>query len=213
MNPHDKEWKEKKLNHYDNRILFDDRDELYVMGDWEDPVMKAHAEITCRNGGHILEVGFGMGISANYIQEQDIESHTIIELNDEVYEKAVEWAKDKPNTEIVSGDWKTVELDKKFDAIFFDAYVQDKLFMLFPIHILRFCKVGTILTFFNHLWEQTTSWSKDFFTDEIKFYEIDGRVPKDKQNGYVEEHDIYHLPEWIIREQDTEEKYRKCITR
>ena len=213
MNPQDKEWKEKKLNHYDNRILFDDRDELYVMGDWEDPVMKAHAEITCRNGGHILEVGFGMGISANYIQEQDIESHTIIELNDEVYEKAVEWAKDKPNTEIVSGDWKTVELDKKFDAIFFDAYVQDKLFMLFPIHILRFCKVGTILTFFNHLWERTTFWSKDFFTDEIKFYEIDGRVPEDKKNGYVEEHDIYHLPEWIIREQDTEEKYRKCITR
>lgn len=213
MNPHDKEWKEKKLNHYDNRILFDDRDELYVMGDWEDPIMKAHAEITCRNGGHILEVGFGMGISANYIQEQDIESHTIIELNDEIYQKAVEWAKDKPNTKIVSGDWKTIELDEKFDAIFFDAYVQDKLYMLFPIHILRFCKVGTILTFFNHLWKRTTSWSENFFTDEIKFYEIDGRVPKDKQNGYVEEHDIYHLPEWIIREQDTEEKYRKCITR
>ena len=213
MNPHDKEWKEKKLNHYDNRILFDDRDELYVMGDWEDPIMKAHAEITCRNGGHILEVGFGMGISANYIQEQNIKSHTIIELNDEIYQKAVEWAKDKPNTKIVSGDWKTIELDEKFDAIFFDAYVQDKLYMLFPIHILKFCKVGTILTFFNHLWKRTTSWSKDFFTDEIKFYEIDGRVPKDKQNGYVEEHDIYHLPEWIIREQDTEEKYRKCITR
>ena len=213
MNPNDKQWKEKKLNHYDNRILFDEKDELYVMGDWEDPIMKAHAEITCRNGGHILEVGFGMGISANYIQEQDIKSHTIIELNDEVYKKAVEWAKDKPNTKIVSGDWKTVELNEKFDAIFFDAYVQDKLFMLFPIHILKFCKVGTILTFFNHLWERTTFWSKDFFTDEIKFYEIDGKVPKNKQNGYIEEHDIYHLPEWIIREQDTEQKYRKCITR
>ena len=108
MNPNDKQWKEKKLNHYDNRILFDDNDDLYVMGDWEDPIMKAHAEITCRNGGHILEVGFGMGISANYIQQQDIKSHTIIELNDEVYKKAVEWAKDKPNTKIVSGDWKTV---------------------------------------------------------------------------------------------------------
>ena len=213
MNPSDKQWKEKKLNHYDNRILFDDNDDLYVMGDWEDPIMKAHAEITCRNGGHILEVGFGMGISANYIQQQDIKSHTIIELNDEVYKKAVEWAKDKPNTKIVSGDWKTIELDEKFDAIFFDAYVQDKLFMLFPIHILRFCKVGTILTFFNHLWKRTTFWSEDFFTDEVKFYEIDGKVPKDKQNGYIEEHDIYHLPEWIIKEDDTEEKYRKCITR
>ena len=122
MNPSDKEWKEKKLNHYDNKILFDNNNDHYVMGDWEDPVMKAHAEITCRNGGHILEVGFGMGISANYIQEQDIKSHTIIELNDEVYKKAVEWAKDKPNTKIVSGDWKTVKLDEKFDAIFFDLY-------------------------------------------------------------------------------------------
>ena len=133
MNPSDKEWKEKKLNHYDNKILFDNNNDHYVMGDWEDPVMKAHAEIACRNGGHILEVGFGMGISANYIQKQDIKSHTIIELNDEVYDKAVEWAKDKPNTKIVSGDWKTVELDEKFDAIFFDAHVVDKLIFLFPI--------------------------------------------------------------------------------
>ena len=110
----------------------------YVMGDWEDPIMKAHAEITCRNGGDILEVGFGMGISADYIQEQDIKSHTIIELNDEIYEKAVEWAKDKPNTEIVSGDWKSVELDRKFDAIFFDAHVHRyQLMALFPIDILK----------------------------------------------------------------------------
>ena len=102
MNPSDKEWKEKKLNHYDNKILFDNNNDHYVMGDWEDPVMKAHAEITCRNGGHILEVGFGMGISAGYIQQQDIKSHTIIELNDEIHEKAVEWSKDKPNTKIIN---------------------------------------------------------------------------------------------------------------
>ena len=213
MNPSDKEWKEKKLNHYDNKILFDNNNDHYVMGDWEDPVMKAHAEITCRNGGHILEVGFGMGISANYIQEQDIKSHTIIELNDEVYDKAVEWAKDKPNTKIVSGDWKTVELDEKFDAIFFDAHVVDKLIFLFPIDILRYCKVGTILTFFNHLWKPTTLWTPKFFDeDKIKIYEIDAKVPNDLENGYKDPtHEVYYLPEWIITEDDTEEKYRKCI--
>ena len=32
MNPHDKKWKEKKLNHYDNRILFDNNDELLCNG-------------------------------------------------------------------------------------------------------------------------------------------------------------------------------------
>ena len=218
MNPNDKQWKEKKLNHYDNRILFDDNDDLYVMGDWEDPIMKAHAEITCRSGGHILEVGFGMGISANYIQEQDIKSHTIIELNDEIYDKAVEWSKDKPNTKIIHGDWKTVELNEKFDAIFYDAGEQapsDTIALsLLPLYILRFCRVGTLITMFNHMWEPTTTWHKRFFNEgQIKFYEIDGRVPDGRENGYNEEHDIYYLPEWIITENDTEEKYRKCITR
>ena len=37
--------------------------------------MKAHAEITCRNGGHILEVGFGMGISATIFKNK-ISNHT-----------------------------------------------------------------------------------------------------------------------------------------
>ena len=211
LNQYDKEWKEKKLNHYDNKILFDEKDEHYVMGDWEDPVMKAHAEITCRNGGHILEVGFGMGISANYIQEQDIESHTIIELNDEVYENAVEWAKDKPNTEIISGDWKCLELNKTFDAIFFDAHVIDPMIMDFPIDILKYCKVGTILTFFNHLWKPETLWTRVYMDkDKIKLYEIDARVPENLENGYRDpSHEIYYLPEWIITEDDTPEKYRK----
>ena len=218
MNPNDKQWKEKKLNHYDNRILFDDNDDLYVMGDWEEPIMKAHAEITCRNGGDILEIGFGMGISAGYIQQQDIKSHTIIELNDEIHEKAVEWSKDKPNTKIIHGDWKTVELNEKFDAIFYDAGEQapsDTIALsLLPLYILRFCRVGTLITMFNHMWEPTTTWHKRFFNEgQIKFYEIDGRVPDGRENGYNEEHDIYYLPEWIITENDTEEKYRKCITR
>ena len=50
-----------------------------VMGSWEDPLMKRHAEVACENGGDILEIGFGMGISANYIQQQNPDSHTIIE--------------------------------------------------------------------------------------------------------------------------------------
>ena len=43
----------KKLNHYDNRILFDKTHDLYVMGDWEDE--NESKKITCRNGGHILD--------------------------------------------------------------------------------------------------------------------------------------------------------------
>ena len=31
MNPNDKQWKEKKLNHYDNKILFDDNERMYLL--------------------------------------------------------------------------------------------------------------------------------------------------------------------------------------
>ena len=34
-----------------------------VMMDWEDPIMSASAAYACENGGDILEIGFGMGIS------------------------------------------------------------------------------------------------------------------------------------------------------
>ena len=89
----------------------------------------------------------------------------------------------------------------------------DKLIFLFPIDILRYCKVGTILTFFNHLWKPTTLWTPKFFDeDKIKIYEIDAKVPNDLENGYKDPtHEVYYLPEWIITEDDTEEKYRKCI--
>ena len=46
------------------------------MMDWEDGLMKKHADYVCSNGGDILEIGFGMGISANYIQQNNPASHT-----------------------------------------------------------------------------------------------------------------------------------------
>ena len=56
-----------------------------VMEDWEESYMLALAEIAAHQGGSILEIGFGMGISARYIQEHPIDQHVIIEANKEVY--------------------------------------------------------------------------------------------------------------------------------
>lgn len=52
--------------------------------DWEHPIMKRHVEVVCKNGGDILEIGFDMAISANYIQEQNINSYTIVEIHPEM---------------------------------------------------------------------------------------------------------------------------------
>ena len=61
-----------------------------VMSTWESPIMQKHADIVCANGGHILEFGFGMGISADMIQAKNPTSHTIIEINDAIYTRLEE---------------------------------------------------------------------------------------------------------------------------
>ena len=63
---------------YTNKTLTFESDKIYyydetyggnfeVMMDWEDSLMAASAAYVCQNGGDILEIGFGMGISAGYI--------------------------------------------------------------------------------------------------------------------------------------------------
>jgi len=97
--------------------------ELEIMMSWEDPIMKKHVEFLCENGGDILEIGFGMGISANYIQSYNPKSHTIIEIHPQILEKANAWAEDKSNVNILEGDWFDVLPSLgKFDGIFYDTF-------------------------------------------------------------------------------------------
>ena len=72
-----------------------------VMHKWESPIMKEKAKWLCEDGGDILELGFGMGISASYIQKQKINSHTICEINPQILKKLHEWAEDKTNVTIL----------------------------------------------------------------------------------------------------------------
>ncbi len=97
-----------------------------VMEDWETPYMKELADIACRNGGIVLELGFGMGISAGFIQQHDIQKHIIIEVNADVAEKARVFAKSAPHTvEVLEGLWEDVidrVPDNSLDGILFDTY-------------------------------------------------------------------------------------------
>ena len=71
----------------------------------------------------ILEIGFGMGISAGYIQSQSISSHTIIENHPDVIPKAQEWASGKSNVTIITGSWYDVKDNlSTYDGIFYDTY-------------------------------------------------------------------------------------------
>ena len=95
-----------------------------IMHEWERPIMKELAKWACTNGGHIIEFGFGMGISAQYIQQHSIKSHTICEINPKVISNLKKWAHNKPNVIILEGDWvNNVSKMKTYDGILFDTFM------------------------------------------------------------------------------------------
>lgn len=122
-----------------------------VMHSSESLIMEECANLTTKTGGHILEIGFGMGISANYIQNHLIESHTIIEIHPEIYKKAKDWSKNKKNVNIILGNWIDVlpTLNKKFNGIFHDTH-RDRKIPLFLDLIKNKCEEECRIVFYHH---------------------------------------------------------------
>lgn len=146
--------KNSKIIFLDDRILIDGitpESGSEVMMSWEDPLMKTHAEVVCRKGGDILEIGFGMGISANYIQSHNIKSHTIVEYHPEIAKRAREWANDKPNVTILEGDWydlKETICQNKYDGVFFDTHMNQHRHLLRTELVDHCVKPGGVFTYF-----------------------------------------------------------------
>ncbi|MEN9343934.1 MAG: hypothetical protein RLZZ453_721 [Chlamydiota bacterium] len=93
-----------------------------VMMAWEKPYMHACID-ALQPKGDVLEIGFGLGFSAERIQSYNPKSHTIVEFHPEVLKKAREWAKSRPNVILVEGTWQEVLPSLGvFDSIFFDDY-------------------------------------------------------------------------------------------
>lgn len=97
-----------------------------VMEDWEEGYMTRLAAIAAGNGGTVLEVGFGMGISAGHIQSHPIDRHIIIEANWDVFEHLVSFARSAPHpVSPLFGFWEdTTALlpDACIAGILFDTY-------------------------------------------------------------------------------------------
>lgn len=95
-----------------------------VMQDWEHPLMKAMAQVVTESHGDVLELGFGMGISATYIQEFGVRSYTVVEANNTVAEHFEKWKSGYPGRDIkmIRGRWHDV-VDQlgTYDGVFFDT--------------------------------------------------------------------------------------------
>jgi guanidinoacetate N-methyltransferase len=100
-----------------------------IMEDWQLPLMEAMAAIAARSGGDVLEVGFGLGVSATFMQQHGVRRHTIIDCNPSVIERYERWRAAYPERDIrmVPGLWQDVIGQfGQFDAIFFHTYALDE---------------------------------------------------------------------------------------
>jgi guanidinoacetate N-methyltransferase len=100
-----------------------------IMEEWQLPLMETMAAIAARSGGDVLEIGFGLGVSAELMQRHGVRSHTVVECNPSVIERFERWRSAYPGRDIrmVPGLWQDVIADLgKYDAIFFHTYALDE---------------------------------------------------------------------------------------
>tara|TARA_R110000744_G_scaffold176190_2_gene295067 strand:- start:219 stop:779 length:561 start_codon:yes stop_codon:yes gene_type:complete len=137
------------LSFESNKITIDGMDNE-VMMDWENDLMSASAAYVTEGGGDILEIGFGMGISAGYMHSHSIDSHTIIENHPQILEKLETWASGKSNVTIISQSWADVTGSLgTYDGIFYDTY-GDETNYLFSSSLSSLTKSETKVTFWNN---------------------------------------------------------------
>jgi len=163
-------------------------EDVIIMMDWEAPIMSASAAYVTENGGDILEIGFGMGISAGYIQSHSVSSHTIIEPHPQMVEKAVEWSNGKSNVTIISQSWADVTGSLgTYDGIFYDTSFDDKG-NLFSSSLSELIKTGTKLSVFNSYSTKTNDYNI-----EMNYKQIDVSTPN-SASQYFNDDNVYYMP-------------------
>ena len=164
-------FKDNILRFEDDGRIIDTSDEMSVcINESESTViMKEHTDFICEGKGDILEIGFGMNISANYIQAQNVNSHTIVDVHPQMIEKLKIWAEDKPNVKIVEGDWYNVDGLETYDGIFIDTF-KDNNWKSFKAFALSHIKEGGKITYWNM---NPFGADNEFGFDNFSYKEID----------------------------------------
>lgn len=179
----------KNLTFESNKIYYTEGDvEFEVMMSWEDSLMSASAAYVCEGGGDILEIGFGMGISAGYMHSHSISSHTIIENHPEVIPKAQAWASGKSNVTIITGSWYDVKDSlSTYDGVFYDTFGDDDM-IHFSASLSSLVKEGGVATWWNNLEEENNFYNIPNVT--YQQYSVDPPT-----NMYFN-NTTYYLPKW-----------------
>ena len=145
--------KDKKVTITDTRITYSEDDSKIVMDVVSKELMEFYANIVTQNGGKVLDVGFGLGYSADAIYDK-LGCYYCIESNPQIYLKALEWAEGKENVHLFNGDWMDVmaempEVGLRFDGIFMDTY-DDPNYHKFEGHARFVANEGCVLSIFSY---------------------------------------------------------------
>ena len=183
---------------YLEKILIFESDKIYytdesfggnreVMMDWEDSLMSASAAYVCEGGGDILEIGFGMGISAGYMHSHSINSHTIIENHPQIITKAQEWALGKSNVTIITGSWYDIKDSlSTYDGLFYDTF-DDNDWAEFSSSLSTLVKQGGVATW----WNNNTNESNYYNIPNVTYTQYSVNPPS---NSYFN-NTTYYLPQ------------------
>ena len=182
-------FKDNTLTFEDTKIVDTSKD-TEVMMSWEAPIMEKSAEYICQSKGDVLEIGFGMGICSDYIQAQNVNSHTIVEIHPQIIERLKTWASGKSNVTIVEGDWSSVNGLGTYDGIFIDTY-GDENWRRFKDFALSKAKNSGKITYWNNFIDSRNEHG----FDNISFEEI-SITPDD--NIYTDMVNIYYMPKVTI---------------
>ena len=159
----------------------------YVMHRAETSLMHSLSDLATTNGGNILEIGFGLGICSDRIQKNpNVKSHTIIEVHPEIFEKALKWAEDKPNVDVLLGDWIDVIptiRDIKFAGVLHDTFCDPNIEKLIDL-VNPICENGCVIAFFYNPKGKDLQVLKHSFTNE-EVKALPYKLPLDKEtNSY-----------------------------
>ena len=192
-------WEQKTAMFMKDRLIIDGHQ---VMMSWETPYMYKMVEMLhSHTSGDILEFGFGMGISASEIQRKGVKSHTIVEPHAEVYQKALEWKKHHPHSDIklIHGFWQDiVEQLPQFDGIFFDTFsisnedTDKKRFHFFKVASEKLLKADGALTFYYMNQRLELPYQDRLFNyfSKLKIERVDICPPPDCEYAEIENYTL-----------------------
>lgn len=203
---------------YKDSNLYNARGEA-VMMEWERPWMKYSADIVCKNGGDILNIGHGLGIVDSYIQEHNPKSHTIIEIHSDVHKFMYEngWYE---KAKVIESDWKLALSNlPTFDGIYFDTWAdnfddfKNGLITKLPYLLNK----GGVFSYWVNTDTKDTNIIKlcDTLGLDIQYEKFKVDVPKkqykNKNKGYIHSNLEYVLLPIITNPNEPLPKVKDCI--